>query len=278
MVKKLFYALILLLVGTSVGCLQNTGENHATNSIVLATTTSTYDSGLLDYLLPAFEEQTGIEVKVISVGTGQAIELGRRGDADVILVHAPEDEKRFVSEGYGVERHCVMYNDFVILGPEEDQAGIANDASAVDALKKIAEAGSTFISRGDNSGTNKKELSLWERAGIEDKGRGYIETGTGMGQTLLTASEKEAYTISDRATFVSMKDKLDLKILVSGDRLLLNPYGIIAVNPRKNPGVNYEGAETLIRWIGSDEGQKMIKDFTKKDEQLFTPLYNKCMD
>ena len=241
----------------------------------MATTTSTYDSGLLDYLLPVFEAKYGTEVKVISAGTGQALELGSRGDADVVLVHSPTDEERFVSEGFGVKRHCLMYNDFVLLGPKKDPKGAGND-SIVDALKKISNAGSSFVSRGDGSGTHKKELSLWTWAGIDKKGRWYIETGTGMGQTLITASEKDAYTLSDRGTYISMKDRLNLTILVSGDRLLLNPYSIIAVNPDKNPGVNHEGAQRLIQWMTSEEGQSLIEGFTKNGEKLFTPLYNNC--
>jgi len=271
--------LILAMLITSLfsACLTTTRQPTQKDSIVLATTTSTYDSGLLDYLLPKFEEQTGIEVKVVSVGTGHALELGRRGDSDVILVHSPADEKRFVTEGYGVKRHCVMYNDFVILGPETDTAGIEN-LSAPKALSQIATTGLTFISRGDDSGTHKKELTLWEAADVADRGEGYIEIGAGMGQTLLTASEKQGYTISDRATYVSMKNRLELEVLVSRDSLLLNPYGIIAVNPEKNPGVNDIGAEDLIRWINSDEGQALIGNFTKNGEQLFTPLYDECLD
>jgi len=277
MVKKLLGPLILLLLALSVGCIQNRDGSQATNSIILATTTSTYDSGLLDYLLPFFEEDTGIEVKVVPVGTGQALELGRRGDADVLLVHSPPDEKRFVSQGYGVERRCVMYNDFVILGAREDPAGIKG-LSAADALRKIAGSGSAFLSRGDGSGTHKKELSLWSMTGIKPTGEWYIETGTGMGQTLLAASERPAYTLSDRATFLSMKERLDLEILVSGDPLLLNPYSIIAVSPRRNPEVNYAGAEALIEWMMSDKGQRLIGSYTRGSEQLFTPLHGRCLE
>ncbi len=267
--------LVILTVSLLSGCTHETVTQQEQGTIILATTTSTYDSGLLDYLFPIFEEKYGIEVKVIPVGTGQAIELGRRGDVDVILVHSPKDEERFVSDGFGVERHCVMYNDFVILGPGEDPAGVKG-YTAVDALKKIADTDSIFISRGDGSGTHKKELALWEMTGVEDMGSWYVETGTGMGQTLLVASEKGGYTLADRGTHTSMKDRLDLFILISGDRLLLNPYGIIAVNPQKNPRVNHAGAEKLIQWITSNEGQALIGGFTKNGEQLFTPLYNEC--
>jgi tungstate transport system substrate-binding protein len=247
------------------------------SSIILATTTSTYDSGLLDYLLPFFEGKTGIEVRVIPVGTGQALELGRRGDADVILAHSPKDEERFIAEGFGIERRCVMYNDFVVLGPEEDIAGIRN-LSIIDSFIKIADRESVFISRGDNSGTHRKEIRIWAAAGVQDRGRGYIETGTGMGQTLFTASEKGGYTLSDRATYLSLRDRLELSILVSGEKLLLNPYHIIAINPEKNSGVNYEDAEVLVQWITSDEAKALIGKFTRDSHQLFTPLNNRCLE
>ncbi len=269
--------LSFLLVALFSGCIDGPDIQNPKGSVVLAITTSTYDSGLLDYILPVFEESRGIEVRVISVGTGQALELGRRGDADVILVHSPEDEERFVSEGFGKERRCVMYNDFVILGPRNDPAGIEN-ISVTEALNRIAQSGSTFISRGDDSGTHKKELTLWQTAGFNDKGSGYIETGTGMGLTLFTTSEKGAYTISDRGTFVSMKNRLDLVVLVADDLQLLNPYGIIAVNPEKNPDVNYRDAEALVQWITSDDAQALIGNFTKNGEQLFTPLHDRCLE
>ncbi len=269
--------ILAALITLFSACLTGSQSPPPADSIVLATTTSTYDSGLLDYLLPAFTEQTGIEVRVISVGTGQALELGRRGDADVLLVHSPADEKRFVTDGFGVARHCVMYNDFVILGPSPDPAGISN-TTAAEALSFIAKSDSTFISRGDDSGTHKKELLLWTNAGVEDKGVGYIESGTGMGLTLLTAGEKQAYTLSDRATFVSMKDRLDLAILVSGDTLLLNPYAAIAVNPVKNPGVNSRGAEAFVQWITGADAQRLIGEYRKKGERLFTPLQGRCLE
>lgn len=271
--------LILLLFFSylSSGCMGETSKNEEANAILLATTTSTYDSGLLDYLLPAFEERYGIEVRVVSVGSGQAIELGARGDVDVILVHSPKDEERFILDEYGVKRHCLMYNDFIIVGPGEDPAGIRG-YPIIDALERISETGSVFISRGDSSGTNIKELSLWERAGGTGRGNWYMETGTGMGQTLLVTNEKRAYTMSDRATYASMKNNLDLSILVSGDLLLLNPYSIIAVSPKKNLGINHKGAEKLISYLTSEEGQRAIESFTKNGEQLFTPLYNKCLE
>jgi tungstate transport system substrate-binding protein len=186
----------------------------------------------------------------------------------VILVHSPIEEERFVAEGFGKEKHCVMYNDFVIVGPVEDPASIAN-IPVITALKTISATGSTFISRGDNSGTHKKELGLWELAMVEAMGDWYIETGTGMGQTLLTASEKKGYTLTDRGTFISMGDRFELTVLISGDRRLLNPYSIILVNPI---------GELLVQWITSDEGQTLIGNFTKNSEQLFMPLHNKCLE
>jgi tungstate transport system substrate-binding protein len=227
-------------------------------------------------MLPAFEEDHDIEVLVIPVGTGRALEYGRRGDVDLILVHSPADEIEFVERGYGTRRHCVMYNDFLLVGPALDPAEIKGK-TAVNALKRIINSDSTFISRGDDSGTHKKELSLWETAGGEySLNPGYIETGTGMGKTLLVAGEKEGYTLVDRGTYQSMKDSVDLDIMVEGDDLLTNPYGIIATNPGKHPDVNNEGAQKLITWILSNEAQQMIADFTKDGETLFTPLYGEC--
>jgi tungstate transport system substrate-binding protein len=244
--------LLLLVLLITSGCTQLTSNEPDDRTLVLATTTSTYDSGLLDYLLPVFTERSGIVVNVISVGTGQAIELGRRGDADIILVHSPADEEKFISDGYGIERRCVMFNSFMVLGPAEDPASV-KDAGVVDALENIAKTESTFVSRGDNSGTHKKELHLWNITHIEGRGNWYIETGTGMGQTLLTASEKKAYTLSDEATYLSMRNKLGLSVLITDDRLLLNPYSLIAVNPEKNPDINSEGAEKLTLWMVQDE-------------------------
>jgi tungstate transport system substrate-binding protein len=262
---------LLLIASMFGGCIQEENE------IVMATTTSTYDSGLLDYLLPVFEDEYGIEVKVVPVGTGRALEYGRRGDVDVILVHSPEDEKSFVSDGFGTERHCVMYNDFLIVGPKDDPAGIKGK-TAIHALRRILNTDSQFISRGDSSGTHKKELALWGIAGgYHNLGSWYVETGTGMGKTLLVASEKEGYTLVDRGTYTSMKKSVNLDILVSGDELLTNPYGIMAVNPETSPGVNNAGAQKLITWIMSDEAQQMIADFTKDGEQLFVPLHGECL-
>jgi len=242
--------------------------------LILATTTSTYDSGLLDYLLPKFEEKYSAQVKVLSVGSGQAIEIGKRGDADAVLVHSPADEKKFVEEGFGVKRNCVMYNDFVVAGPKGDPAGVKGD-DAKTAFIKIASAQALFISRGDGSGTHKKELSIWQNL---SRGSWYIETGRGMGDSLVIASEKQAYILSDRGTFASMKDRVDLEIVVEGDKMLLNPYGVIAVNPDKNPKVNNAAAVKFIDWLMSEEAQALIADFRKNNEQLFKPLYGRCIE
>ncbi len=266
--KIMLFAFFLLLTN---GCL------GADDKIVLATTTSTYDSGLLDYMLPAFEENYNIEVVVVPVGTGRALEYGRRGDVDVILIHSPDDEKTFVSRGFGIKRHCVMYNDFLIVGPPSDPAGVKGGPAA-NSLRRIMSRELTFISRGDESGTHKKELALWaEAGGYHNLGSWYIETGTGMAKTLLVASEKEAYTLVDRGTYMSMEDSVNLEIMVEGDELLKNQYGIIAVNPEKSADVNSAGAQKLVEWIMSDEGQQMIADFTTGGEHPFTPLYGECL-
>lgn len=270
--SRRIWPFVLLFVFLSSGCL------GGDDTVVLATTTSTYDSGLLDYLLPAFEDEYNIEVVVVPVGTGRALEYGRRGDVDVILVHSPEDEIEFVEEGYGTLRHCVMYNEFLIVGPPGDPAGIKGGA-AINSLRRILNRELTFISRGDDSGTHKKELALWEIAGgYQNRGSWYIETGTGMGKTLLVADEMEGYTLVDRGTYMSMKDSVNLEIMVSGDELLKNPYGMIAVSLEENPGVNYRGAQKLIEWFMSGDGQRMIGEFTKDGEQLFVPLHGECME
>ncbi len=240
--------------------------------IILATTTSTYDSGLLDELLPIFEKEFGYSVKPIAVGTGEAIAMGERGEADVILVHSRKSEDEFVAGGYGTERYDVMHNDFVIIGPEEDTAG-TQGLDAAGAYAAIAGAESLFISRGDNSGTNKKEISIWEAAGIIPEGDWYMETGQGMGATLRIADEKNAYTMTDRGTYLTLQDNLILIILVEGDPILFNPYGIIPVNPEKHPnfGINYQGAMDLVKFITGQEGQDIIREFGK--EKFGQPLF-----
>ena len=266
-------ALILLVVAVYSFVLTNDDERE---QLILATTTSTYDSGLLDYLLPDFQDEYDVEVRIISVGTGQAIKTAEQGNADIILVHAPIAEKEFVEKGFGVERKCVMYNDFIILGPTEDPSEISG-LGVKDALAKISEQEHEFISRGDDSGTHKKELKLWSETDVHPEGEWYLELGSGMGDTLRLADEKQAYVMADRGTYLSMKDQLDLEILVQGDDILLNPYGIIAVNPEIHPEISYDNAMKMINWIMSDKTQKRIAGFRKNDEELFSPLYGECI-
>ncbi len=263
--KLKFLFLVLLL--SSFGLVQ-AGKQQP---LRLATTTSTQNSGLLDFLLPAFTRESGYEVHVIAVGTGKALRMGCDGDADVVLVHAPQAEKAFVAQGCGVERHTVMVNDFVIVGPVNDPAGTANGGSAVDALQRIARHQSLFISRGDDSGTHKKERDLWRRAGIRPAGDWYREAGQGMGKVLQMAGELDAYTLTDRATWLAYQARLPLRITFAGDPVLLNPYSIIAVNPQKYPDGNHAGANALIGWLTSAEGQQKIAAFTVDGTQLFRP-------
>jgi tungstate transport system substrate-binding protein len=240
-----------------------------------ASTTSTQNSGLFDYILPIFEKKTGIKVDVVAVGTGAAIEIGKRGDADVVFVHAKEQELQAVEEGFFVNRHDVMYNDFVILGPTSDPAKIKGVKSATDAFKKIGESGTLFVSRGDKSGTNTKELSIWKKAGIEPTGqKWYLEVGQGMEKTQRIADEKRAYTLTDRGTWLATrdKDKLDMIIVLEGDPTLFNQYGVMAVNPEKLKTVKYNEAMEFVNWIISMEGQDTIASFKDKNgNQLFTP-------
>jgi len=245
----------------------------ATKELILATTTSTQDSGLLDVLVPAFEKQSGYTVKTVAVGTGQALKMGEEGNADVLLVHAPASEKTYMEGGFGAERFLVMHNDFIIVGPTADPAGIKGMTSALEALKKIAAAAAPFVSRGDDSGTNKAELALWKKAEITPEGDWYIETGQGMGATLKVAGEKAAYTLTDRATYLATKEGLGLDIVVEGDNALLNVYHVITVNPAKWPKVNNEGAKAFAQFLISPETQKMIGEFgvDKYGQPLFTP-------
>jgi tungstate transport system substrate-binding protein len=238
----------------------------------LATTTSTDDSGLLDVLLPPFEELFNIKVDVIAVGSGKAITLGENGDVDVLLVHAREAEIKFVLEGYGVNRRDVMYNDFIVLGPSNDLAKIKGMKDVVSAFTKIANQKVFFVSRGDKSGTDQKEKSLWQIANIKPGEEWYMEIGQGMGVALQIASEKQAYVLCDRGTFLAFKDKIELDILCEGDSLLSNPYGIIAVNPERYPQVKYMEAMQLIAWVTSVEGQKIIREYQIGGEVLFHPV------
>jgi tungstate transport system substrate-binding protein len=242
-------------------------------SIVVSSTTSTQDSGLFGHLLPMFKAKTGIEVKVVSQGTGQALDTGRRGDADVVFVHAKAQEEKFVADGFGMKRFPVMYNDFVLIGPKGDPAGVKG-RDIVAAFKTIKAKGSPFISRGDKSGTHSAELSLWKVAGIDiakDKGPWYREIGQGMGAALNTASASNAYVLADRGTWLSFKNRGDLAIIVEGDNRLFNQYGIILVNPEKHKHAKKEFGQAFIDWIVSPEGQKAIADYKINGQQLFFP-------
>jgi tungstate transport system substrate-binding protein len=242
--------------------------------ITVASTTSTEQSGLFKHLLPLFEQKSGIEVRVVALGTGQALDLARRGDADVVFVHAKSAEEEFLREGQGVRRFPVMYNDFVIIGPKSDPAGIAGGADAPDALRKIKNASAAFVSRGDRSGTHIAEVNLWALAGVDiakDKGPWYRETGQGMGPALNTASAMNAYLLSDRATWLAFNNRGDLAILVQGDRRLMNQYGIMLVNPEKHPSVKRADGQAFVDWVVSPEGQAAIADYKIAGEQLFFP-------
>lgn len=261
LITILFLALFLLLSPFPL---------HAETRLRMSTTTSVEDSGLLKILLPPFERSNNVNVDVIAVGTGQALRLGENGDVDLVFVHAKEAEEEFVSKGFGVNRREVMYNDFIIIGPRDDPAGIIGN-DAVRALRMIAEKKSPFISRGDESGTHKKEKKIWELTGIKPSGSWYMETGQGMGATIQVATEKQGYSLADRGTFLAFEKKTDLVILVEGDGRLLNIYGIIAVNPKKYPHVKYDLAITLINWITSLEGQRIIGEYKKDGKPLFIP-------
>ena len=245
--------------------------------ITVASTTSTEQSGLFKHLLPAFEKKTGIQVRVVALGTGQAIDLGKRGDADVAFVHDKEAEEKAVAEGAFVDRREVMYNDFVVVGPKSDPAK-AKGHDVVAGVRKIAHAKAPFASRGDKSGTHSAELRLWKEAGIDPqqgKGSWYRETGSGMGPTLNTASGMNAYALTDRGTWLSFKNRGDLVILVEGDKRLFNQYGVMLVNPKKHPNVKIAEGLTFINWLTSAEGQKAIADYKISGEQLFFPSSNK---
>jgi tungstate transport system substrate-binding protein len=260
-----------------LGILSMTVASAEDKSIVVASTTSTQDSGLFGHLLPAFKQKTGIDVKVIAQGTGQALDTGRRGDADVVFVHAKSAEEKFLAEGQSTKRYPVMYNDFVLIGPKSDPAGIKGTKDIVAALKTIKEKGAPFISRGDRSGTNIAELKLWKVAGIDiakDKGPWYKDIGQGMGAALNTASASNAYVISDRGTWLSFKNRGDLVIAVEGDKRLFNQYGVMLVNPAKHPNVKADLGQQFIDWLISPEGQKTIADYKINGQQLFYPNAN----
>jgi tungstate transport system substrate-binding protein len=242
--------------------------------IILASTTSTANSGLLDFILPRFEKQAGFKVRVVVVGTGQALRIARNGDADVLLVHHRPSEEKFVAEGYGVKRYDVMYNDFVIVGPEADPAGAARIGDAFAAMKRIAQSGAVFVSRGDDSGTHRRELTLWRMAGIDIakvSGSWYRETGAGMGATLNTTFAMNAYTLADRGTWISFRNRAGLAVMIEGEPPLFNPYGIILVNPQRHPHIKGKMGQRLIDWMISAQGQEAIAAFRIGGEQLFKP-------
>jgi tungstate transport system substrate-binding protein len=250
------------------------GSQAADDFIVVQSTTSTQNSGLFEHILPLFTKKTGIEVRVVAVGTGQALKNAENGDGDVVFVHSQPDEEKFVADGWGVKRYPVMYNDFIIVGPAADLAQIAGMKQAPDALKKIAEAQATFASRADDSGTHKAELKLWAQAGVNPKrssGSWYLETGSGMGATLNTAVGKQAYALTDRGTWLAFANKDGFKVLVEGDDKLFNQYGVILVNPAKHPNVKAKEGQAFIDWLISPEGQDAIAGYRINGQQLFFP-------
>ena len=259
---------LAMLAGTALPAL-------AQEVIKLSTTTSTENSGLLQHLLPAFEARTNTRVHVISVGTGKALEMARNGDVDVTLVHARPSEDKFVAEGHGVNRRDVMYNDFIIVGPVSDPAGVRGSRDVLKAMKKISDGRAKFISRGDNSGTDQMEKVYWKEVGAKPEGSAYVSAGLGMGEVLNMAAEMQAYTLTDRATYGAYRAKTGLVVAVEGDPKMFNPYGIVAVNPAKHKSVNYKGAMQLINWITSEEGQHKIAGFKVDGQQLFFASANK---
>jgi tungstate transport system substrate-binding protein len=268
--RRLLLALgALLLVSPAIA-----QEKSSNSSIVVASTTSTQDSGLFGYLLPIFKRKTGIDVKVVAQGTGQALDTARRGDADVVFVHAKSAEEKFLAEGFGVKRYPVMYNDFVLIGPKADPAGVKGGEDIVAALKAIKDKAAPFISRGDRSGTHIAELALWKAAGIDighDKGPWYKAIGQGMGAALNTAQASNAYVLADRGTWLAFKNRGDLVIAVEGDKRLFNQYGVMLVNPARHPSVKKELGQQFVDWLVSPEGQRAIAGYKINGQQLFYP-------
>ena len=265
------------LIGIAASVVFGVSALAQEKSIVVASTTSTQDSGLFDHILPLFKAKTGIDVRVIAQGTGEALDTGRRVDADMVFGHDKSEEEKFLAEGFGVKRHPVMYNDFVLIGPNSDPAGIKGTKDIVAAFKSLKQKGLMFISRGDRSGTNQAELKFWKEAGIDiatEKGPWYREIGQGMGAALNFASASNAYVLSDRGTWLSFKNKDDLVIVVEGDKRLFNQYGVMLVNPQKHPNVKKELGQQFIDWLVSAEGQKAIADYKINGEQLFYPNAN----
>ena len=262
--KKLFFRTIAayLLISTSMTCFAQ--------NLVMASTTSTEQSGLFQHLLPEFKKSTGVDVKVVALGTGQALDMSRRGDADILFVHDQVAEEKFVTDGFGIKRLPVMYNDFVLIGPANDPAKVAGK-EIMNALKNLAAANASFISRGDKSGTHAAELRYWKNANLENKGTGYKECGCGMGPALNIASSTDSYVLADRGTWLSFKNRGSMKILVEGDSRLFNQYGVIAVNPAKHPHVKVDVAQKFIDWVISPIGQSVIASYKIGGEQLFFP-------
>jgi len=271
--KALVLALAALCAASAFAMGGKEAAAPANPRIKLATTTSTENSGLLGYILPIFEAKTGYKVDVVAVGTGAALKLGENGDADVVLVHARAQEDAFVAAGHGVDRRDVMYNDFIILGPASDPAGIGSAKSSTEAFSRIASAGAVFVSRGDKSGTHVKELDIWKGAGIAPAGTWYKDAGQGMEQCIIMADDMQGYTLSDRATWVAVKDKTSLAISYEGDKGLFNPYGVITVNPAKNTAINAFGGKAFLEWMTSERGQKLIESFKLGGETMFFPNY-----
>jgi len=267
--------LLLALALTLVGCGQDTSKDQPQNKdIILATTTSTQDSGLLDVLVPIFNEQTGYTVKTVAVGTGKALEMGQRGDADVLLVHAPASEKPLVDSKVAINYQLVMHNDFVLLGPPSDPAEVKGTTDIAEAFQKVADSGALFISRGDDSGTNKKELAIWKNTDIEPKAQQwYQETGQGMGASITVANEKQAYILSDRGTYLAQSKNIDLQVVSEGDEVLKNIYHVMQVNPEKFERINAEGAQAFVEFMIDKDTQEIIKEFgvDKYGQPLFFP-------
>ena len=270
-----FFLLQFLLIGLMV--VEKATAAESNKNVILSTTTSTQDSGLLDVLVPLFEKQTGYSVKTVSVGTGQALAQAAKGDADVVLVHAPSLEKKYVADGKLLNRRLVMYNDFVIIGPKEDPAKIKSAKTALAALKLIEQSKSPFVSRGDNSGTHNLENTLWKEAGIQPKGDWYIEAGQGMGATLNIANERNAYTITDRGTLLALSKRVNLPILIEGDKALLNIYSVMEVNPANGPRINVTGGKAFADFMVAPQTQNVIKNFgvEKFGQSLFVPVAGK---
>jgi tungstate transport system substrate-binding protein len=263
-----FGALVLLSAALMFGSPVQAQQKN----IILATTTSTQDSGLLDVLIPIFEKKTGYFVKTIAVGSGQAMAMGQKGEADVLLVHSPDAEKKFVADAYGVNRRLIMHNDYIVVGPADDPAKVKGVKPTIETFKKIAAAGALFLSRGDNSGTHSKEKAIWKASGINPEGqKWYQQTGLGMGQTLNVSSEKKGYTLADRGTYLALKKNLQLDILMEGDAILLNIYHVIEVNPEKFPKVNAAGAKAFADFMVSQETQAIVKTFGV--EKFGSPLF-----